>query len=182
MTSLMSNVRPLKRDILPPMKIKSLTYLVLLLLVNGASAQSLYLSCKATSFPNLNFKTIYKVPPANARDQYLSDMIDQGLASVIVNKSESWVIKLPEAHISSPQRSGPEFLNAEITETRISANTLLRSGNFNSYDLDRITGKLTYQINLAEEVRNTWNKKHGGTLPILWTWEQVCTSASRPKI
>ena len=164
------------------MKLKAIIYLTLLLLVDSASAQSLYLTCKATSYPDLNFKTIYKVAPANARDKFLDDAIVEGLAGVIVNKSESWVVNLPEARISSPQGSGPEFINATVEELRISASTLLPSGNVHSYDLNRITGKLTYQITLAEAAQKAWRAKHGGTLPTLWTWEQVCIASSRAKI
>jgi hypothetical protein len=164
------------------MNLKASAYLAFLLIVDSASAQSLYLTCKATSYPDLNFKTIYKVLPANARDQFLKDMLVEGLGGVIINKSESWVVNLPQGRISSAQGSGPEFVDASATDIRISASMLTPAGNVHSYDLNRITGMLAYQIILADEARETWNKKHGGTLPTLWTWEQVCTAASRPKI
>lgn len=162
------------------MKFKLLTYFALLFLVGNASAQSLYLTCKATSYPDLNVKTIYKVVPVNAPKQFMTDMLNQGLYSVIRNKSESWVVNLPEARITSPD--GSDFANAVITDIRISANGRSSSGSVWSYDINRITGKLTYQISLDEEARKAWKTKHGGTLPILWTWEQVCTAASSAKI
>lgn len=163
------------------MSLKKSAYLAFLLLAGSASAQSLYLTCKATSYPVLNFKTVYRVVPANARNQFLGDMVVEGLAGVIVDKSESWEVNLPQGRVTPAQGSGPEFVDAAVTDIRISASTLMRMGNV-QYDLNRITGKLTYQIHLAEEARTAWNKKHGGTLPNLWTWEQDCTATSRAKI
>jgi hypothetical protein len=165
------------------MKFAALASLALLFLVDSASAQSLYLTCKATSYPDLNFTTIYKVSPANARDRFLDDMIVEGLVGVIVNKAESWVVTLPQGRISSPEdNSGPVFTDATVTDARISAQTRTPIGNNYSYDLNRITGKLTYEIYLANEVTSAWRKKHGGTLPPSWKWEQVCTASSRAKI
>lgn len=165
------------------MKIKALAYLALPFLINIASAQSLYLTCKATAWPDLNFKTIYKVPPANTRDQFLRDSMYEGFAGVIVNKAESWEINIAEGRISSPEEnSGPKFTDAAITKTGISAIAHLPYGGSYYFDLNRITGKLVYRIYLAEEATKPWHAKHGGTFPSVWRWEQLCTSASRPKL
>lgn len=164
------------------MKTAASVSLAFLLLVDGVSAQSLYLTCKATSYTNVNFDTIYKTPPANARDQFLEDMMLEGLLDVLVRRSESWVVALQQGRISSPEEnSGPQFADATVTDARISAKAFTRTGSY-SFELNRITGKLTYQIYLVEGVTKAWRQKHGGVLPTTWTWEQNCIAASRTKI
>lgn len=154
-----------------------------MLLASTASAQSLYLTCKATTFPDLDFKQIYKSPPPNARDQFIQDMILEGLVGILLNKAESWEVKAAEAIVTSPEEnSGPKFSNATITETKVSAKTSTDGSNHYSYELNRITGKLTYRIYLAEETMKSWRSKHGGLLPRIWKWEQSCISSSRPKL
>jgi hypothetical protein len=165
------------------MKPRTLLFLPFLALANAASGQSLYLTCKTTAFPDLDFKKIYKSPPLNTREQFIRDMAMEGLLGVLVNRAESWEVRPKQATVSSPEdNSGPTFSNATISETKVSATEMSAGGSTYSYELNRITGKLTYRINLAEESRTSWQAKHGGSLPSIWKWEQLCTSASRPKI
>jgi hypothetical protein len=166
------------------MNFKSLAYLPLVLIATTVSGQSLYLTCKATTFPDMDFKKIYKSPPPNPRDQFIQDMIVEGLVGILLNKAETWEIKTAERSVTSPdENSGPKFANATITDTKVSATATSPNGKNNFwYELNRITGKLTYQIDLAEEETKAWRSKHGGQLPRLWKWEQSCTSSSRPRI
>lgn len=165
------------------MSTKSLVFLPLLLLANTASGQSLYLTCKATTFPDLDFKKIYKSPSPITRNKFILDMGMEGLLDVLVNKAESWQVNVGDATVSSPrENSGPKFSNATITEVKVSATEISRDGTNYSYEIDRITGKLTYSIQLTQETLASWRKKHGGSLPQFWEWEQSCTSSSRPKL
>ena len=164
------------------MKIQKNWGFVLLAFSSGAFSQTIYLTCKTTAYPELNLKAIYKNLPPNARDQFLTDAVTEGLGGIIVNKPESWSINLAESRISSPEGNGADFTNLKTTEARIIANRTSPVGNIFTYDLNRINGKLTYQIDLADETRREWKKKHGGSLPTLWTWKQECIAATNPKI
>ncbi len=165
------------------MNTKALLSLPLLVLANAASGQSLYLTCKTTAFPDLDFKKIYRSPPSDIRDQFIRDMGTEGLLGVLVNKAESWEVKLGEATVSSPEEnSGPKFSGVTVTATKVSATETSAGGSNYFYELNRITGKLIYRIYLAEESRKLWQGKHGGSLPFVWKWEQSCASSSSPKL
>lgn len=161
---------------------KLLVSLPVLLLANAACGQALYLTCTTTSRPALDFKRIYKTPPAQGREQFIGDMASAGLLGVLVDKAESWEIKVAEATVESPEaNSGPKFSGAAVTESKVSASHISPVAGV-SYELNRITGKLTYSIQLSVETREAWTAKHGGQLPLLWKWEQACTGQGRPKI
>lgn len=162
---------------------KAIFLLPLFLLSGIASGQSLYLTCKATSFPELDFNKIYKSPPSNPHEQLIGDMLAEGLGIVIVNKAESWVIKTSDATIYSPEaNSGPKFENASITETKISASATSASGTYYTFEVNRITGTLVYSIHLEEYAIQSWRNKHAGALPSVWEWELMCVSSVRPKV
>lgn len=162
---------------------KAFASVALLLVVEGAFAQSLYLTCKTLSGPNPKTATVYKVVPAGPQKQFINDMIAEGLVGLLLSRPDSWVVDLSERRISSPaENSGFSFSDASITETKIAATHHTAHGMSYSYDLNRITGNLTYRAYLSKEIVSSWRKKHGGALPTVWQWEQKCSSASRPAI
>ena len=78
------------------------------------------LTCSATTFPDMDFKKIYKSPPPNPLDQFIQDMVEEGLVGILLNKAESWEIKTAERTVTSPEEnSGPKFSNATITDTKV---------------------------------------------------------------
>lgn len=158
-------------------------FVSLLLVVEAAFAQSLYLTCKAISGPDLKIATAYKSPPAKLEDQFINDMLVEGLVGLLYARPDSWVINLSEKRISSPSENGGfPFADASVTETKITATHRTAHGTSSSYDLNRITGNLTYRAYLSEEITSSWRSKHGGVLPAIWRWEQKCSSAPRPEI
>ncbi len=166
------------------MNFKLLVYLSLVLLANTASGQSLYLTCKTTSFPGIDFKKIYKTPPPNTRDQFIQDLISEAMVGILFKPAESWEIRTAERTVASPEHnSGPKFSDTTITDTKVSATAMSPNGkSVITYELNRISGKLKYETYLTEEQTRAWQSKHGGQLSQLWKWEQSCTSSSRPKI
>jgi hypothetical protein len=164
------------------MNMKTLPTLVLAIFAGSASAESLYLTCKTTSYPELNFKVFYRVVPANPRQKFISDIAAEGLMGVIVNKAESWEINTIDGQISSPEEnSGPKFSDLKVTKTSFTAQAYSPGASY-TFSLNRITGKLNYRIYLSKEETTPWRAKHGGTLPHTWEWEQLCTAESKPRI
>ena len=166
------------------MNFKSLAQLLLVFISGTVSGQSLYLTCNTTVFPDVNFKRIYKSPPSNTRDQFIRDLISEGLLGIVLKPAESWEVRVDDKTVASPEEnSGPKFASATITSNKISATAMSPNGkSVVTYKLNRITGKLEYEIYLTEEQTKAWQSKHGGQLSQLWKWEQSCTSSSRPKI
>lgn len=156
--------------------------LIPLLFTGSASAQSLYLACTPLSGPEPQYTTLYKVPPPDTRKQFMRDMMMEGLTFLLYPRPESWVVNISENRIFSPEDSGFFFKNPAITEARISAEHDTGAGIRYSYDLNRITGKLTYRANLNEEIVSAWRNKYGGTLPAIWRWEHKCLAAPKPAL
>ena len=157
--------------------------LIPLLFAGSASAQSLYLVCTPLSDPEPLYTTLYKVPPPDTRKQFMRDMIMEGLTFLLHSRPESWVVNISENRIFSPEEnSGFFFKNPALTEARISAEHDTGAGIRYSYDLNRITGKLTYRAYLNEEIVLAWRSKHGGTLPAIWRWEHKCLARPRPAL
>lgn len=150
----------------------------------AAPAQSLFLSCKPTKFPDLDYAKIYRTNAPVTKDTFISDMMMQGLLGVLVNRASTWEIDVSKSTVSSPERnSGPVFSDAAITSTNVTATASMGSTGINAdFSLNRINGALTYTIYLPEAQQKSWTQAHQGHLPSVWTWELACTSSAHPQI
>lgn len=162
----------LKRTILP----------LFLLVCTAVHAEVFYLACKTVRSPEFDLGEIYRKRPAPTMEQFVRDMIELGHAGLLATRAESWQVDTSSGRITSPEQAGvTSFSDASITETLITASRHFPKAGY-SFQVNRITGKLTYRIVLLDEFSNEWRRAHGGTFPPTLLWEQTCTASSRPRV
>ena len=143
-----------------------------------ASAQSLYLTCEPVSVTEFGLEDVYAKPPANGRDQYMSDLIAMGMLGWALQPPQTWIVDAAAKTVTSPDH--PEqfsFTEADITRGKIRAAT-----SWKIFDLNRVNGMLKYTKNLGKDEIEQWRSAHGGTLPAITEWTYSCTSSTKPAV
>ncbi|WP_296216710.1 hypothetical protein [Pseudomonas sp. UBA2684] len=158
---------------------KYIPFLILTTLSPQLFADSIYLKCSLTDRPEINLLEVYSPPPAdisNIQNKYLQDLAMSGVGYWAITPPETWKIDLSENLITTPEET-TSFQDIEVSETKIHA--LSNHGTFN---LNRISGSLSYTRSLKEETLIKWTNLHGAPLPKHLTYELHCIPSSVPLI